>query len=237
MISLRRKQSPRRILFRAEKLLRQRFGQPRHGNKINPLSEVLYILLSLQTSQQNCQRSYRALRRAFPRWSLLAHASAHEISKLINFAGLGKQRSEKIVSIIKRIKSDNGRVSLSFLRRLDTQTAEKYLVSLPGIGKKTARCVLMYSLGREVFPLDTHCSRVLSRLGFNISEGSLRRCEDRIQDVIPPRLRHSLHVTMVSLGRHICRSSNPKCDRCPLQSLCITGRKSLKKRGSVDKNG
>lgn len=231
MILLKQKNSSKaRILFRAEKLLRQHFGQPRHGNKLDPLSEVLYILLSLQTSQKNCQGSYRALRHAFPRWSLLADASADDIRKPINFAGFGRQRSEKIASIIKRIKSDNGRVSLSFLRRLDTDAAEEYLVSLPGVGKKTARCVLMYSLGREVFPLDTHCARVLSRLGFHIPQGSLRRCEDRIQDLVPARLRHSLHVTMVSLGRDICTSSNPRCDRCPLHSLCVTGQRRLKER-------
>ena len=210
-------------LYVVEKRLRKCFGQPRHGNKSNPLDELLYILLSLQTTQTNCQRSYRSLRRTFPRWSLLAKASQSEIRKPINFAGFGRQRAHKIAAIARRIHRDNGCVSLSRLKKLSSEQAERYLTSLPGVGKKTARCVLMYSLDRAVFPLDTHCARILKRLGFDIPNGSLRKCEDRIQDLIPPEIRYSLHVTMIVLGRNICTSKRPKCNTCPLLSLCPTG--------------
>jgi endonuclease-3 len=210
-------------LYLVEKLLREHFGQPRHGNKSNPLDELIYILLSLQTTQVNCQRSYRALRKAFPRWSLLAHASPAQIRKAINFAGLGKQRAGKLAAITRRIERDTGGVSLSGLNKLSSDQAESYLTSLPGVGKKTARCILMYSLGRSVFPLDTHCARILKRLGFHVPDGSLRKCEDRIQERIPPEIRYSLHVTMISLGREICMSKRPMCNICPLLSICLTG--------------
>jgi endonuclease III len=94
---------------------------------------------------------------------------------------------------------------------------------LPGIGKKTARCILMYSLNRQVFPLDTHCARILKRLGFHVPNGSLRKCEDEIQHLIPAVIRYSLHVTMIDLGRRICTNRNPKCHICPLQPICPTG--------------
>jgi len=209
-------------LYLVEKMLRERFGQPRHGNKSNPLDELLYILLSLQTTQVNCQRSYRALRKAFPRWSLLAQASHWQIRKPINFAGLGKQRAQKLAAIARRIKRDCGCVSLSGLKKLPSDQAESYLTSLPGVGKKTARCILMYSLGRAVFPVDTHCARILKRLGFDVPDGSLRKSEDQLQNLVPPELRYSLHVTMVSLGREVCTSTRPKCGACPLLSLCPT---------------
>lgn len=210
-------------LYLVEKRLRKCFGQPRHGNKLNPLDELLYILLSLQTTRINCQRSYRSLRRAFPRWSLLAEASAANIRKPINFAGLGRQRAHKIAAIARRIHRDNGCVSLSRLKNLSSEQAERYLTSLPGVGKKTARCILMYSLDRAVFPLDTHCARILKRLGFDIPNGSLRKCEDQIQDLIPPEIRYSLHVTMIGLGRDTCTSKRPRCSLCPLLSMCPTG--------------
>jgi len=214
-------------LYLVERKLRKRFGQPRHGNKSNPLDELLYILLSLQTSEVNCKRSYRALRRAFPRISMLADARMTALRKPISFAGLGTQRAKKIAAIVRRIRADFGRVSLAALDKMPTSDAEKYLTSLPGIGKKSARCILMYSLNRAVFPLDTHCARILKRLGFEIPSGSLRKCEDRIQIVIPEDIRYSLHVTMISLGREVCTSRKPTCAACPLLEICPTGRHSL----------
>lgn len=210
-----------------ERILRTRFGRPRHGNKLNPLDELLYVLLSLQTTEINCKRSYRALRQTFPRWTLLTAASVSAIRKPIEFAGLGAQRARKIAAIIRKIKDDHGRVSLRSLKTMSSDEAEGYLTSLPGVGKKTARCILMYSLRKPVFPLDTHCARILKRLGFDIPPGSLRKCEDRVQAIIPARLRYSLHVTMISLGRTICTSRRPLCYSCPLQRLCPTGRLAM----------
>jgi endonuclease-3 len=214
-------------LYSVERTLRRHFGQPRHGNKRNPLSELFYILLSLQTSESNCKRSYSALRRTFPQWSRLANASRNQVRLPIDCAGFGRQRASKIQRIVKRIIKDKGKLSLAFLEAMETNEAEEYLVSLPGIGKKTARCILMYSLERSVFPLDTHCARVLKRLGFHVPDGSLRKCEDRIQNLIPPRLRYSLHVTMISLGRQTCTSKSPNCEICPLRRICPTGIASL----------
>jgi len=98
------------------------------------------------------------------------------------------------------------------------------LLSLPGVGRKTARCILMYSLGREVFPVDTHCWRVAIRLGWIAPSCSNGRCYpkdmDALQEKIPPELRYTLHVNMVSLGREICTMRQPKCPDCPLTHLC-----------------
>jgi endonuclease-3 len=207
-------------LYRIEQLLRRRFGQPRHGNKINPLDELIYILLSLQTSETNCKRSYAELRRRFSSWRSLADATVSQIREPISFAGLGNQRARKIQKIVRQIRRDTGDVSLNLIKAMPSDDAEAYLTSLHGVGKKTARCILMYSLRRPVFPLDTHCARILKRLGFQVPDGSLRQCEDRIQELVPEELRYSLHVTMISLGRTICKSSKPRCDQCPLQSIC-----------------
>jgi len=211
-------------LYAVEHILRNEYGQPRHGNKRDPFNELLFVILSLQTSAINCHRSYRSLLDGFGCRSSLASASRSQIRRHIEIAGLGRQRAGKIVAIVRAILKDRGELSLAFLRRMNTEDAEDYLTRLPGVGKKTARCVLMYSLDREVFPLDTHCARILKRLGFKIPAGSLRRCEDEIQSLIPAGIRYSLHVTMVSLGREICTSRAPKCRECPMLSICPTGR-------------
>jgi endonuclease-3 len=124
---------------------------------------------------------------------------------------------------MKRIIKDSEALSPSFLPKMKTDDAERYLVSLAGVGKKNARCILMYSFNREVFPLDTHCARILKHLGFAIPHGSLRKCEYQIQRLIPAPLRYSLHVTMVSLGTETCTSRAPKCDSRPLRRNCPTG--------------
>ena len=218
-----RREGLRPDLYEVERILRARFGQPRHGNKSNPLNELFYILLSLQTTEINCRRSYQALRKAFPRWSMLLRASASQIRGPINFAGLGRQRARKIADIARTLYRQRGRLSLSQVKRMSSEEAEVYLTSLPGVGKKTARCILMYSLNRQVFPLDTHCARILKRLGFFVPNGSLRKCEDEIQNLIPADIRYSLHVTMIDLGRRICTNRNPQCRICPLQAICPTG--------------
>jgi len=152
------------------------------------------------------------------------------IRRPIEFAGLGKQRAHKIACIIRKINRDFGRVTLSPIRSMSIEEAERYLTSLPGVGKKTARCILMYSFNRAVFPLDTHCARILERLGVEIPSGSLRRCEDIVQSVVPEQLRYSIHVTMISLGRSICLPRNPKCGACPLLQVCPTGKLSSDSR-------
>jgi endonuclease III len=233
-LSNERAQALRPFLFQVETILRARFGQPRHGNKSNPLDELFYILLSLQTTEINCRRSYQALRKAFPRWSMLVRASVPQIRRPISFAGLGRQRALKISNIARTIHRQYGRLSLSRIKYMTSEQAEAYLTSLPGIGKKTARCILMYSLNRPVFPLDTHCARILKRLGFPIPSGSLRQCEDEIQNLIPAEIRCSLHVTMIDLGRRICTNRNPKCPICPLQSICPTGQEMTITRMSPD---
>jgi endonuclease III len=107
---------------------------------------------------------------------------------------------------------------------MSDEEAEAFLLSLPGVGKKVARCVLMYSLGRQVFPVDTHCWRIAQRLGWVRPTQKDKHCAprdmDRLQSKIPPELRHSLHVNMISLGREICAPTSPRCDECPISAWC-----------------
>jgi endonuclease III len=200
--------------------LGRHYGLARHGNQKAAISDLFYLLLSRQTTEQNFQAAYRNLRRLGRSWESLLEISNEQLYAAVKVAGFGRQRAREIRAIADRLKIDFGRVTLAPLSRSSTRVAEKYLITLPGVGKKTARCVLMYAFDRRVFPVDVHCYRILNRLGIISCKGPVRKHEDLIQTKVPPQLRLRLHVTLVSLGRDVCHSTNPECHRCPLGALC-----------------
>jgi len=201
-------------------LLENSYTMTRLGNKQNPLDELVYVILSLQTNESRYQEVYRSFKKRFPRWSLLLAASVGEIAGAIVLGGLGRQKASHLKKIMQRLQDDFGDVSLRRLSRYQTSEAEQYLCSLPGVGIKTARCVLMYSLGRAVFPADIHCLRIMHRLGW--IEWLGQRAEllaEPAQAIVPSSLREAFHIRLVQHGRSVCRSI-PRCDQCVLRSLC-----------------
>jgi len=207
-------------IARVERTLRQAYGRPRHHNKHEPLSELVFIVLSTQTREAEYRRTFSALWRRYRSWDRIRTAPAEEVESLIRFGGFAKRKVAMLKSLLSRIHADRGITSLRFLRGLSDDDAMRYLLSLPGVGPKTARCVLMYSLDRQVFPVDTHAWRISTRLGW-VSGGKHpddRRSED-LERMIHPALRYSLHVTMVAHGRSVCRA-RPLCDRCVISRWC-----------------
>jgi endonuclease-3 len=217
-------QFSRERLRQCAKGLKNFYGLDRHGNKRIAIDELIYILLSRQTTEGNFKAAYRGLRTRCRSWNSLLETSDAEIYNAIKVAGFGRQRTTEIKALAERLARDFGSVTLSSLVRLDNARAERYLTSLRGVGKKTARCVLMYSLNRRLFPVDVHCFRILNRLGFISVGGPVRNHEDKIQTMVPPSLRYTLHVTLVSLGRDICHATRPECSRCPLLNMCQYGK-------------
>ena len=189
-------------------------------NKRNPLDELAFILLSTQTSEKKYHRVYHNFKRAFPRWELVAEANVADIQGAIWEGGLSLQKSRYLKQIVIQIKNDFGELSLRKLKKMSTEGAETYLTSLPGIGIKTARCILLYSLDREVFPADVHCLRVMERLGW-IDWGGRDsiKIADEAQECVPPELRRTLHIRLVQHGRRICRPK-PLCSQCVISGMC-----------------
>lgn len=204
--------------------LRARYKDFGHGNKRNPLDELVFILLSVQTPRGAYQTTYRRFKAAFPRSTDLLDATTRQIATVIRAAGLGSQRAKAIKQIFKALGSRFGKPTLTQLRHMSDEEAEALLTSLPRVGRKVARCVMMYSLGREVFPVDTHIWRIAKRIGWSRATSSDGGCTksdmDRLQNKIPQRLRYSLHVNLVSLGREICRPHQPGCPVCPIEKYC-----------------
>lgn len=203
-----------------ERRLRQTYGQPRHYNPTDPLDDLIFLVLSRMTQEVKYLRTYEALRQRMPTWGLVRDAAGSELEDVIRDAGLAATKSRQIQAILKEIEAREGVLDLSRLRALPDDEVEAYLTSLPGVACKTARCVMLYALGRKTCPVDTHVWRVMQRLGMAPDQPWSERDARRLEQAIPINLRSSLHVTLVEHGRAVCRARRPLCGECVLATLC-----------------
>jgi endonuclease III len=206
------------------KELKNAYDDFNHFNRTNPLDELLFILCSLRRTERVYRRAFKSLKQAYPTYDELAQASVGELSSKILWGGLQNKKSRDLHNIMNAITSKFGKPSLAPLRKMSEAECEEFLCSLPGVGKKVARCVMLFSLAMSVFPVDTHCWRISKRLGWLESGGRQGSCSlrdmDNLQKMIPPKLRLSLHVNMVSLGRDTCLARTPKCGNCIIMKYC-----------------
>ncbi len=205
--------------------LRKRYKDFGHYNRKNPLDELLLILCSVKRGEKVYLRAFKSLKRRFPTFHHLNQASEDALTKRVEWGGLQNKKAHALKKIITAIRGKFGKLSLVPLRKMRVDECEEFLCSLPGVGKKIARCVMLYSLGMRVFPIDTHCWRISKRLGWIQTKDKHTFCSskdmDVLQNIVPPKLRFSLHVNMVSLGRECCSKHSPKCHRCPITQYCL----------------
>ena len=204
-------------------LLHVHYASPQLGNEEDPLDELFFILLSLKTSHRNYEEAYEHFKSRFYPWKKLLSTTAEEVNSYIRRCGFGSIKSRSFIDIAQRIKDDVGEVTLSHLSMLSDAELEKYLVSLPGVGLKTARCVMMHALGRDVIPVDTHTYRVGLRLGIVSTSHSTRAVHSSFSEVVPNGLAYALHTNFVALGRDVCKDPTPKCEKCVVNSHCDFG--------------
>lgn len=199
--------------------LNDEYGSPRLGNKSNPLDELIYIILSTRTQESAYRAAYRSLRRTYPSWDFINRGELIRVEGLLRPCGLGRIKAQQIVGIIDALKVRFGRTTLAPLRQMSDEDAESFLVSLPGVASKVAKCVLMYSLARDVLPVDVHVHRVATRLGL---AGKRRPDTSQvlIEKAVPTRLRYGFHVNCVAHGRSVCTPRNPRCEGCCIARYC-----------------
>ncbi|MDX2121061.1 MAG: endonuclease III [Gemmatimonadota bacterium] len=199
--------------------LAREHGNPRLGNRRNPLDELLFVILSTRTQDATYRRTFRALKSAYPRWALLRRSERARVAQILQPGGLAQLKARQIVAILESITRSFGAPTLAPLRHLDDEAAERFLTGLPGVGRKVAKCVLMYSLDRQVLPVDVHVHRLASRLGLRVKRRP-DTSQDLIEDAIPPKLRYGFHVNAVAHGRSVCLPTSPRCDECRISSFC-----------------
>jgi endonuclease III len=210
----------RRRIRAIDKALRLAYGSPHHANKTDPLDELIFILLSQMTTSPSFCRVYDRLKRTYPTWDALAALPLARLKALIRDAGLTGQKAPRIKTILRTLAATYGRATLNPLRTMADAEAEAFLTSLPGVGTKTAKCVLMYSLGRQVLPVDTHVWRVARRLGLVDAKVPYAKVHEALEAAVPPRLRYTLHVNALAHGRKVCLAVRPRCGACPLRRSC-----------------
>ena len=180
-------------------------------------------MLSQHTSDVNSERAFGALKNRYPTWEEVADAPSEEVAQAIRSGGIASLKARRIQSILAAIEEREGVLSLARLRTLSHREARDYLRSLPGVGPKSAACVLVFSLGHASFPVDTHVLRVTTRLGLVSAGASAEAAHEELEPRVPPELRHELHVRMIRHGRAICTARRPRCTACALFDLCDAG--------------
>ena len=217
-----------------EQILRGEYGQPSHGNKPDLVDEIVFIMLSRRTRESAYSAAYESLKKAYPTWEAALAAPAKEFAERVRSAGLANRRSSAIRENLGRLRESFGSLDRIALDTWSDRRLFRYLTSLEEVGPKSALCVMMYSLGRRVFPADTHVLRVLRRLGF-VPSGVDHKLGQRIlARQFPPAIRRSLHVTLVAHGRLICVPRRPRCQSCPLQRFCRYYREQAQRGSPAD---
>lgn len=192
-------------------------------DRIPVLDELVLTVLSQATSDVNSGRAFASLTERFSSWDEVAQAPASRIADAIRSGGIADVKSHRIKTILNEIAEREGSVDLARLERMDDDEANDYLCSLPGVGPKTAACVLTFSMGRAAFPVDTHVHRIARRLGWIDTRASAVKAQLELTPRIPPEIRYDLHMAFVHHGRTTCTAQRPRCSECPVFELCGSG--------------
>ncbi len=207
--------------MRVHNALLEYYGKPEQKVQRDPLSELVLTILTQNTSDVNSHRAYRRLKKRFPTWDQVREADEEELIEAIRVGGLANVKAPRIQAILDLLFEERGELSLSFLEEMPLEDAREYLLALPGVGPKTAACVLLFSLHRPALPVDTHVHRVSLRLGLVPEGTSAAKAHNLLEEKIPPELYYPFHLNMIEHGRTLCRSQNPLCEECPLQEICF----------------
>jgi endonuclease-3 len=225
------KRPDRRRVLAIRDALRAYYGRPRNEAHHAPLDELVLTVLSQNTTDRNRDVAYARLRERFADWGEVADADSRVIEDAIRPGGISKVKSRRIKEMLAAIRGA-GRspgLSLDWLERAPREEAIAFLETLPGVGRKTAACVLLFAYDRPELPVDTHVYRVASRLGLIPPHASFEVAHDELRSLVDPGDVYELHVNMIRHGRRLCRPQRPLCPECPLRRLCPYGREALRR--------
>jgi endonuclease-3 len=209
--------------------LRLVYGVPQAKPHGHPIAELILTVLSQSTNDRNRDVAYLALRERFPTWEEVRDAPVDELEEAIRPGGISKIKSARIKSILRAIADTapehaalepEHALSLDWLRECSVPEAQRYLTSLPGVGRKTAACVLLFALGMRDVPVDTHVSRVGTRLALFRAGAPFEEMHDVMLEITPPGEELELHLNLLRHGRRTCYARRPACRDCALQRMC-----------------
>ncbi len=216
-----RRPTPRRVRAVRDRL-RLVYGIPQAKPHRHPIAELILTVLSQSTNDRNRDVAYLALRERFPSWDEVRDASVDEIEEAIRPGGISKVKSARIKSILRAITatSPDRTLSLDWLASQPVAGGQDYLTGLPGVGRKTAACVLLFAFGLHDVPVDTHVSRVGLRLRLFRPGAGFVELHDTMLAITPPGEELEFHLNLLRHGRRTCHARHPDCRGCALQRMC-----------------
>jgi endonuclease-3 len=215
----------RRRLRKITDRLANEYGRPVLRPHHRPIDELVLTVLSQNTNDRNRDVAYFRMRERFPSWDAVREAPVEEIEEAIRPGGLAPTKSVRIHQILDAIGEDD----LLWLADAPLDEAREFLVGLPGVGRKTAACVLLFSFGRPDVPVDTHVYRVGGRLGLWTAKTPLVKAHDELSRLCGDdgEFAYETHVLLIRHGRRTCVARTPLCSECPLRRICPEGRRRL----------
>ena len=218
------------------KLLVKHFGVPPRSKKLpDPVDLLIATILSQNTNDKNSYKAFTNLKQKFSNWEEVAELPRKKIEQIIKVAGLGKQKSAAIKNFLTKVKTERDKINLNYLSKMSNEDILKELTSFNGIGIKTAACVLLFSLSRNVCPVDTHVHRTLNRIGL-VKTSSPDKTFYAISMKLPEGIAHQFHTNLIRLGREICKPAKPLCSICPLLKACHYESKSFQVSNNYKQN-
>jgi len=181
---------------------------------------LVQTILSQNTSDTNSGRAFDSLRDALGSWDKVAGASMRRIESAIRSGGLGEVKAKYIKQALGEIRRRGCGFDLDFLGQISLDEARDWLMALPGVGMKTASCVLLFGLGMPALPVDTHVFRVARRLGLLNSKVNAEQAHRLLEKLVPVEQVYEFHILLIEHGRKVCKARNPLCGRCVLCSSC-----------------
>lgn len=196
---------------------------PRAHRSLPALDELILTVLSQNTSDLNCERAYRAMRERYPAWEEVLAADPAELVEVLRPGGLANQKAPRIQAVLRELAASKAGLDLGWLAGLEPGDAMSFLTALPGVGAKTASCVLLFSLGVPVMPVDTHVHRIALRLGLIGPRVTAAAAHPLLTALTPPNRMLEAHLLLIEHGRRTCKARRPLCSDCVLLDLCPFG--------------
>jgi endonuclease-3 len=190
-------------------LLVREYGRREWRSRGEPISVLVQTILSQNTSDTNSGRAFKSLQDTFGSWDKVAESSTRRIASAIKCGGLGEVKARYIKQALEEIRQRRGGFDLGFLKQLPLEEARNWLTTLPGVGMKTASCVLLFGLGMPALPVDTHVFRVARRLGLLDSRVNAEQAHRLLESLVPVDDVYEFHILLIEHGRKVCRARNP----------------------------
>ena len=195
--------------------------------RYDPVSELVTTILSHSTTDVNQDRAFAELRRRFPTWEEVREAPTAEVIDAVKVAGMASQKGPRVRRALEIVAEDGRGDDLEWLAEVTLEEALDFLVAIPGVGPKTAGCVLCFCFNRHILPVDTHVHRIALRTHMVPPKTDPITTQEKLTRAVPEGQAFSAHMRMIAHGRTICDARSPRCEQCPVLELCPFGRKRV----------